>query len=388
MGLIEEAPEQMGIETFFCFNEKCPDHGLRGNGNLKFRGHSDKTKKIRLIHCYRCGKRFSERKGTALFRSKLTKEKYSALANLLREGNGTRATARMTGVSKQTVTRCSRKLGDHADKMHDELVGESPNTREVQLDEKWGFVGKKQGKLTEEELESGDLGNHWDHVAIDAEHKLVLSLKTGSRSAEYSKTLVEDVKRRTKHRNDIYYTSDEFEGYKSAIAETYGKRKRKYKQPNKQATNPQWELFDLSKITIPIHRFYKIPDELVFATVRKERKNGKVIKVFRELVFGYLRVLQAHIEKSKVSQTINTSHIERVNGTDRGQNSRKRRRTLGFSKSKKVHDAVGKFVMFSYNFCWEVETLTTTTRRTPAMAAGLTDHKWTTSKWIQYPVVA
>ena len=90
-----------------------------------------------------------------------------------------------------------------------------------------------------------------------------------------------------------------------------------------------------------------------------------------------------------MSNTINTSFVERNNGTDRSRNGRKQWKTYGFSKSKKMHDCATYFVSYSYNFCWPVRTLRVEDdegwqRRTPAMAAGLADHVWTLQEWLTY----
>ena len=115
-----------GIETFFCHNSACPDHGKRGHGNLYFRGWSGRGKKIRMAYCRRCKKSYSQRKGTALERSQLPQDKAVSVLDHVREGTGVRATARLTGVSRDTVSRYIAMSGDQARKLHDELVAFSP----------------------------------------------------------------------------------------------------------------------------------------------------------------------------------------------------------------------------------------------------------------------
>ena len=92
------------------------------------------------------------------------------------------------------------------------------------------------------------------------------------------------------------------------------------------------------------------------------------------------------------SRSVNTCFVERHNGTDRNRCGRKVRKTYGFSKDWDVHRAATVFSYFSYNFCWPVRTLRVKVdgrwrQRTPAMAAGLTDHAWSLSEWLAYPVV-
>ena len=74
-----------------------------------------------------------------------------------------------------------------------------------------------------------------------------------------------------------------------------------------------------------------LPEDLCYATVRKRREKGHVVEVVRTLVFGTLALLHMCLGRSTVSTTINTSFVERHNGTDRHQNGRKHRKTYGFS---------------------------------------------------------
>lgn len=134
-----------------------------------------------------------------------------------------------------------------------------------------------------------------------------------------------------------------------------------------------------------------MPDDLCYATVRKTRKGGRVIEVCKTLVFGVLSLLVMLLSFSTASFTINTSFVERHNATDRGQNARKARKTLRFSKNWEVHNAMTFFVAYSYNFCWPVRTLRVKNEhgrweaRTPAMSAGLARHVWTTREWVLFP---
>ena len=79
-----------------------------------------------MIFCRTCGERFSERKGTPLYRARLSTEHALDILAHQREGCGVRATARLTGVDKNTVMRYSRLAGEHAKALHDEFVAFSP----------------------------------------------------------------------------------------------------------------------------------------------------------------------------------------------------------------------------------------------------------------------
>jgi len=251
-----------------------------------------------------------------------------------------------------------------------------PQTKEVQVDEKWSFVGKKEKMLDPNIPNDEGKGDQWDHTAIDAESRLLLALVPGKRTTENSVQLIEEVKKRTGGRTDILITSDEHAPYEVAIKKVYGEEVTPPKKPG-PGRNPK-----------PIK---VVPAELGYATVRKTRKEGRVIQVIRKLVFGTLVLLASFLATSTASNTINTSFVERNNGTDRGQNARKRRKTYCFSKSLDVHISVSYFVGYGYNFMWPVRTLDLKSvegrkiKRTPAMAAGLANHVWTLKEWCTFP---
>jgi transposase-like protein len=114
------------LSRFCCLNSQCPDHGIRGGENLSVCKTYGKDNSIRFLRCRSCGDRFSERKGTPLFHSHLTREKAVAVGEHIAEGCGIRQTERLTGVHRDTVMRYVRKAGDHAKAAHDELVAISP----------------------------------------------------------------------------------------------------------------------------------------------------------------------------------------------------------------------------------------------------------------------
>jgi transposase-like protein len=132
--------------TFACPNPDCPAYGQKGQGNLRPHGWSSKERGIRCLRCTACGKSFSERAGTPLFRTQLPQEKVLQVAEHLVEGTGMRPTSRLCGVSLNTVLRLARRAGGHAREFHDQMV-QHVAVNQVQPDEAWAFVGKKRQTL-------------------------------------------------------------------------------------------------------------------------------------------------------------------------------------------------------------------------------------------------
>jgi hypothetical protein len=217
-------------------------------------------------------------------------------------------------------------------------------------------------------------------VAFDAEHRLVLGVVCGKRSATRILQLLQLVKAQLRQqRVPELITSDEFSAYATVLKLIWPK------------------------------------DRMTYATVCKQRENGRISSVRTAVVFGSKSAVAAALKRSRASSAVNTSFIERHNATDRHRNARKVRSTYRFSKDWLIHEAVSHFCYYSYNFCWCVRTLRQRIRpvlktrrhrrdgkrkpatasgsrlpryrpRTPAMAAGLTDHVWTLREWLWYPV--
>ena len=114
------------LSDFCCQNESCSDYGQRGLGNLTVCDYYGQDGDRRLLYCRTCKTRFSERKGTSLFNSRIPDEKVESILNHIQEGCGVRKTARLTGVNKNTVVRYSKPEGGHSEYLHDEPVSFSP----------------------------------------------------------------------------------------------------------------------------------------------------------------------------------------------------------------------------------------------------------------------
>jgi hypothetical protein len=108
-----------------CRNPDRDPHGRRGEDNLPVIDHFGEARH-RLLYGRACEGRSSEFKGTPLFNSRSPHDKALAVPGHLAEGCGTRQTARLVGVDKDTVTRLALLAGEHARAAHDELVGSPP----------------------------------------------------------------------------------------------------------------------------------------------------------------------------------------------------------------------------------------------------------------------
>jgi len=276
------------------------------------------------------------------------------------------------------VSRYSLLAGEHAQDLHDVLVALSPQTREVQFDEQWAFVGKKQKHGDPGDPADSEQGDNWDHVAFDPTHRLVVRGVPGTRTAGKTDALLQDGHRRTGGCMLDLMVSDAYPAYTPAILHTYGET----------ITLPR-----TGKTGSAQEAVYCGPSRPAYATVPQTRYKGRVVHVEPRMVFGEEEAVRAARAAAPVSTVLNTAFVERYHGTDRTRNGRKVRRTTCFSKGWQGSHAITYCLRYSYNFCWPVRTLRVRQtaggwqKRIPAMAAGLADHVWSWTEWLTCPVV-
>src|SRR4051812_3393267 len=163
-----------------------------------------------------------------------------------------------------------------------------PRTREVQVDEKWGFVYQKEKSCDPLNPLDRLCGDDWDHTAVDPESRLLLALVPGKRDGETCERLIRQVHGRTGGRTDLWITSDEHAPYETSIHEVYGVEQPRPRRPGRGR---------------PPKRVKVVPADLCYATVRKRREKGRVVEVVRAVVFGTLCLLAALLDRSTAGTT-------------------------------------------------------------------------------------
>ncbi len=221
-------------------------------------------------------------------------------------------------------------------------------------------------------------------MIIDPGTKLIVSLVVGRRNADTVVQVFTDFYDRTGGALPELITTDEYAVYEAVILDTYGAWREELGLTPEEET-----AFDRAGMP----PFY-FPVEIAYATVHKEREGGRVVDVTQRVVRGRTEQVEQTLKESEQSQTLNTSFVERFHGTQRQFNGRKKRKAYTFSKELSHHAACTWLVVVWYNFGWCVRTLRQRVQeappryrqRTPAMAAGLTDHAWTMHELLSYPV--
>src|SRR3982075_4317931 len=97
-----------------------------------------------------------------------------------------------------------------------------PRTREVQVDEKWGYVYQKEASCDPTDPLDRLRGDDWDHTAVDPESRLLLCLVPGKRDAVPARQMLQEIHVRTGRRTDLLIPSDEHAPHEAAIKGVYG----------------------------------------------------------------------------------------------------------------------------------------------------------------------
>jgi len=110
------------VSAFSCSNEKCLDYGKKDSGNIVVHSRYGKHDEIRMLKCKTCESYFSERTNTALYNCKLQKDKALEVIYQLSRGCSIRKINRLTGVSRDAISRLAHIDGQYANSLCDELV--------------------------------------------------------------------------------------------------------------------------------------------------------------------------------------------------------------------------------------------------------------------------
>ena len=150
--------------------------------------------------------------------NRLSTEQRAKIIGCLVEGNSIRATCRLTGAAKGTVTKLILDLGEACSAYQDKALRNLTCER-VQVDEIWSFVGCKK-KNFDPERHDVDWGDAWTFVAIDADTKLVPSWLVGQRNSDDAIIVLDDL--RSRLATPVQLSTDGHSMYLTAVPATLG----------------------------------------------------------------------------------------------------------------------------------------------------------------------
>jgi IS1 family transposase len=375
----------MDWETLYCPNRCCrfygdplPQSRLVNNGS----SHGQPQ-----ALCRACGQSVTVRDGTAYWDVNAEPAIFALAIRALAEGHSLRSTARMVHLDKDTAGDWLDRAAQQCRKVLLYLWRDLPVT-ECQLDELWSFVHTKESHLAMAKRVCETYGDAWIWMAFAPVWRLVLAFVVGKRTQESANLLLHRVAHVTAQRLPLF-TSDQLPEYRTALLHVYGQ----WVQPARNGNRGRFP----EPRRIP-------PPDLLYAQVVKHRRRGHVVGVTTKAIFGKPDAIAVRLAALPTSTTVNTSYVERENLTLRQHNRRLTRKTNGFSKELTWLEKQLWLSLSYYHLVLPHESLRRrllapeSTRGqgskrhwkpvTPAMAAGITDHVWTTQELLSYRVPA
>lgn len=322
----------------FCPNMACPARGNVGAGNITI--HSQKE---RRYQCSGCGKTFSETNGTALYRVKKEADLFILVLTLLVHGCPVQAIVAAFGLDERTVRAWLVRAGRQGQRVHEQVV------QQGQWEGQHSQVDEVRVKIVS--------GIPWRAMAVLVGPQLWLGGVVGaSRDKRLIRGLAQQV-RACVCPAPVLVAVDGLHAYIKAFRQAL--RDPVLRGGRGRPPLVAW------------------PD-VVRVQVIKRYAKGHVADVERRIVQGAPTLLARLLWESQGGIVINTAFIERLNATFRQPLTwlTRRTRTLAYRPDTLVH---GMYLLGSvYNFCRHHQMLALPDRspRTPAMAAGLTDHRW------------
>jgi IS1 family transposase len=263
---------------------------------------------------------------------RLPLEKAVNILQLLLEGMSVRSVERVTEVHRDTILRLLVLAGNRCEKMMRQRI-EHLTVKDVQSDEIWGFVAKKEGHKWPHEENLHEMGDAYCFVAIERNTKLVLAFHLGKRDQVATEAFISKLRYATSD-GRFQITTDGFKPYVSAVDMILGDR------------------VDFAQLV------------KVYTSSREGAQRyspGEVVNAVPVRIMG-------RPEPSRIC----TSHVERQNLSIRMGMRRMTRLTNAFSKKWENLEAAYALWFAFYNFC----RVHRTTRVTPAMEQGIADRVW------------
>ena len=346
----------MNPQDVFCPNIDCPARGQRGQGNIGI--HDQNEKRYR---CSVCHDTFVATKGTLFYRLRTDPQMVIWVITLLAYGCPLQAIVKTFGFDERTVKAWWQRAGVHCRAVHDYTVGQSQlDLQQVQADEI-----KVKARST----------SFWMALVVMVPSRLWLG---GAVSPKRDKALIQslaDQVRAVALCRPLLIAVDGLSSYVTAFRQAF-----RSPLPGRQGPGRP--------------HLISWPDIAIVQVVKQRTAEGLTIE--RRIVQGSMAMIQRLIQHSQGSGGINTAYIERLNATFRQRLHWLARRTRCPAQQAATLTAAMYVLGCVYNFCdyhhsLRIKLFVGTrsyrwVQRTPALAAGLTDHRWTVAELLSFKV--
>jgi IS1 family transposase/transposase-like protein len=365
------APKRVNTAGFACPNQQCPYsgitdahiHALVGDG---MHGHAER---IQTFRCQACHTTFTARRHTPLYRLKTPSHQIAMVLSALAEGLDASAAERVFGYRQATITLWLSRAGEHAQSLHERCF-RNLQIPHLQLDELRTRLRSATQVL-------------WLWLAIDPLTKILPVLQLGPRTQNVAHLLIHSLRRILAPGSLPLFTSDGLNLYFYALTAHFGH----WLEVSRRGRNVrQWQ----------------VAAGLIYGQVKKSYRRRKLVRVTPVMRLGTHTALKVTLQGLGLSGRLNTAFIERVNLTVRHGVPALARRTWATAQQAPQLLAHLEWWRAYYHFvrphtALQVALLQPRERggklvaqryrqRTPAMAAGRTNRRWTACEVLSCPL--
>jgi transposase-like protein len=345
----------MDPQAQFCHNADGPARGQAGLGNIRIHSRAE-----RRYRCTTCGRTFAATRDTPFYRLKKAHDLVTIVLTLLCHGCPIQAIVAAFGLDERTIAAWRARAGRHGRQFHEHHVLRGRvDLGHVQADEL--YVKTVGGRL-------------WMAMAMAVPSRLWLG---GVISPHRDRTLITTLVRMVR----AAASSPAILVCVDGLASDVTAFTRIFRDPQRTGRRGRPRLVPTAG--------------LLLGQVIKHRAGRRVVGVTRRVVRGTAAAIAAALAATGTGTGINTAYIERLNATFRGALSTLIRRGRAVAHAEGTLTAGMYLVGCAYNFCWGHDSLRQAggdseglkwRARTPAMAAGLTDRRWTMRELLSQPI--
>ncbi len=365
------APKRIDTAGFACPNHLCPYfgvtdaqiHALVGDGK---HGQAERIQTFRGPACHTT---FTSRRHTPLYRLKTPSHYIAMVLSALAEGLDVSAAERVFGYRQATITTWLTRAGEHAQSLHEHCF-HTLQIPHLQLDEL-----RTRLRCATQVL--------WLWLAIDPCTKILPVLQLGPRTQTMAHLLIHSLRQILAPACIPLFTSDGLNLYFYALTAHFG----------------QWLALCPRGRNM---RRWQVAAGLIYGQVKKSYRRRKLIRVSQVMRLGTEDALKAALQGLGLSGRLNTAFIERVNLTVRHGVAALARRTWATAQQSPHLLAHLEWWRAYYHFVRPHAALRVALvqprerggnlvaqryrQRTPAMAAGRTNRRWTAPEVLSYPL--
>lgn len=339
----------------FCPNLDCKARGQCGAGNIRIHCRRDGR-----YYCTVCQKPFSATAGTIFHCLHYSAEQVTLILTLLAYGCPVQAIVAAFVIDPRTLAKWLRRAGEHCQRVHEHVVAATPQD-----------LGQVQADELRVRLQRGVV---WMAMAIAVPTRLWLGgVVSARRDRQLVQALAQQVRACALCR-PLLITFDGFRAYLKVFRQAF------------RSAWPTGQLGRPRQVVWP---------QVALGQVVKRYVQRRVTEVERHLIQGSQELLNHLLAHTQGGGLINTAYIERLNAAFRASFAPLVRRSRAAARALPTLSAGMYLVGCVYNFCRYHDSLALELvlprgrrwlRRTPAIAAKLTDHRWSMLELLSFKV--